>query len=379
MRAFFLLFCSCASLLCAQTPPYAVFPAAEPPYYRIRYEASTTPGELTSPAYEQPDKAPCSLWCDPRNGSDQAFQKALAELGAKSGHPELARVPWALWGHSGGAAWAGSMAMLHPERAVGVWLRSGAPPPIPLQPAALRVPMMCNLGTKEGVTIKEERFGAVWPSMEGFFVGLRAKGALIGVAVDPLTSHECGNQRFLAIPWFDACLSARLPKAVGEPLREMPEGLACLAPLYLNAGDLIAPVLAAQFTGSRERSIWLPNQDIGRAWAQYVTDTQVKDVTPPLAPRSVQVRDNVIMWEADADLESGLAHFLIERDGQLLATVPERAVNRYGRPVFQNLQYSDTPTQPLVVMRYTDANPVPGKTHRYRVVTVNTAGLKSGD
>ena len=30
----------------AQKPPYDVFPPAEPPYYRVRYEASNKPGEL---------------------------------------------------------------------------------------------------------------------------------------------------------------------------------------------------------------------------------------------------------------------------------------------------------------------------------------------
>ena len=30
----------------AQKPPYDVFPPAEATYYRVRYEASTTPGEL---------------------------------------------------------------------------------------------------------------------------------------------------------------------------------------------------------------------------------------------------------------------------------------------------------------------------------------------
>ena len=33
----------------AQVPPYDVFPAAEPPYYRVRYEAGTQPGELVYP------------------------------------------------------------------------------------------------------------------------------------------------------------------------------------------------------------------------------------------------------------------------------------------------------------------------------------------
>ena len=38
------------------------------------------------------------LWFDPRRGSQRAFLKALDDLAAKSGHPELKAVPWALWG-----------------------------------------------------------------------------------------------------------------------------------------------------------------------------------------------------------------------------------------------------------------------------------------
>ena len=33
----------------AQAPPYDVFPAAEPPYFRVRYQAGTQPGELIFP------------------------------------------------------------------------------------------------------------------------------------------------------------------------------------------------------------------------------------------------------------------------------------------------------------------------------------------
>jgi len=139
-----LLFALLSATLSAQQPPYDVFPPADPPYYRVRYEASTMPGELTypvnctiwipkdvksirgvivhqhgcgegscksgltgaydlhwqalakkhdcallAPSYEQPEKADCQMWCDPRNGSDAAFQRALVDLGAKSGHPEL--------------------------------------------------------------------------------------------------------------------------------------------------------------------------------------------------------------------------------------------------------------------------------------------------
>ena len=136
----------------AQNAPYNKPPEARPPYYRVRYDASEKPGELIfavqytvwipedvktlrgvivhqhgcgegscrsgqtgafdlhwqalaqkhncallSPYYEQPQKANCQMWCDPRNGSGQAFQKALTDLGKLSDHPELATVPWALW------------------------------------------------------------------------------------------------------------------------------------------------------------------------------------------------------------------------------------------------------------------------------------------
>jgi pimeloyl-ACP methyl ester carboxylesterase len=422
----------------SQQPPYDLFPPAEPPYYRVRYEASNEPGKLAfgvnytlwipsdaktvrgvivhqhgcgegscksgltgaydlhwqalakkhacallSPAYEQPEKADCQLWCDPRNGSDAAFRQALRDFGEQLGHPELADVPWALWGHSGGGHWAGGMVMLHPERVVAAWLRSGVPlleaepgrtgiKPHAFPEAALKVPLMCNLGTKEGVTVKDDRFAGVWPANERFFAAVRAKGGLIGVAVDPLTSHECGNQRYLAIPWLDACLTARLPKQAGEPLREIPDEHAWLAePTGSQA------MKASEFPGDPREAAWLPDEPIARAWVQYVKDTAVADDTPPPAPTNLRIVGNELTWEAEADLESGLAGFVVERDGERLAILPEKSNNPFGRPVFQNLQYSDTPTQPLVPLRFVDATAEPGKKHVYRVIAVNTVGLKS--
>ncbi len=143
-----LLWLRAYTTLHAQQAPYDLFPPADPPYYRVRYEPSEKPGELIygvnytvwiprdlktlrgvivhqhgcgegscksgltgaydlhwqalakkhdcallAPAYEQPEKADCQMWCDPRNGSSAAFRKASGRLGAKSGHPELAEVP----------------------------------------------------------------------------------------------------------------------------------------------------------------------------------------------------------------------------------------------------------------------------------------------
>ena len=66
-----------------------------------------------------------------------------------------------------------------------------------IPPGALQVPVMCNLGTKEGVTVKTNQFAGVWPGNETFFSELRGRGGRGGVAIDPLTSHESGNSRSL--------------------------------------------------------------------------------------------------------------------------------------------------------------------------------------
>jgi len=190
--------------------------------------------------------------------------------------------------------------------------------------------------------------------------------------VDPLTAHECGNQRYLAIPWLDACLGARLPEKPGDPLKPMPTEEAWHAEL-LATDALPAP----QFKGDKAKAVWLPNETIAKSWRQYVTDTAVTDTTPPPAPAAPVVKGNEVTWTAEADLESGLAKFLIERDGKVIATVPEEGKNPFGRPIFQGLQYSDTPAAPLVEMRYTDTAAEAGKTHAYRIIAVNTAGLES--
>jgi pimeloyl-ACP methyl ester carboxylesterase len=433
----YLAFLFLAAAASAQKAPYDVFPPAEAPYHRVRYEASSKPGELIlpvnytawippgvkevrgvivhqhgcgegscksgitgafdlhwqalakkhdcallSPSYEQPEKADCQMWCDPRNGSGEAFKKCLADLGTKSGHPELSKVPWALWGHSGGGHWAGGMVLTHPERVAAAWLRSGVPlltsnptrstiKTHTIPEAALSVPVMCNPGTKEGVTVKEGRFAGVWPANEEFFTTMRGKGGLIGVAVDPLTAHECGNQRYMAIAWLDACLSVRLSKSGGK-LNPMPADTAWLAPLL---GTEATP--AATFAGEKTKAVWLPNEAVAKAWMHYVKDTAIPDTTPPPAPTNVRVTGSELTWEAEADLESGIAHFIIERDGQAIGTVPEKPANPFGRPSFQGLQYSDTPTNPLVKMLFTDEKPEAGRKHVYRIIAVNTAGLQS--
>jgi hypothetical protein len=336
------------------------------------------------PSYQQDDKQDCRLWCDPRNGSRRAFLKGLHDLAAKSGHPELERVPWCLWGHSGGGFWASLMQTSDHERIVAVWLRSGTafgawqkgevPKPEVLA-AAYAIPTMCNPGVKER---DDKRFRGAWDGTLAMFRAYRTKGAPIGFAPDPRTSHECGDSRYLAIPFFDACLAQRLPdRDVAEgKLRPVDAKRAWLAELL---GDRPEP--AASYGGKRDEAVWLPDEGVAKPWAEYVKTGEVGDTTAPPAPFHVQVARAgqvvEITWDAHADLESGLRAFVVQRDGKDVGQVPEKPVGHFGRPLFQTMSYHDTPEAPLPRMRFLDVTAGAGEKHVYRVVAVNGVGLKS--
>jgi hypothetical protein len=105
-------------------------------------------------------------------------------------------------------------------------------------------------------------------------------------------------------------------------------------------------------------------------------------LTLPLLPHprvlSLQTLDPIkseSLGKPRADLESGLSHFIIKKNGKVIGQVPEKLVNRYGRPLFQGLLYSDTPTQPLNVMEFIDEQKE--ELNQYEILAVNTVGLLS--
>ncbi len=338
---------------------------------------------LLGPSYHQDDKQNCRLWCDPRNGSDAAFRKGLADLAAKSKHPELETAPWCLWGHSGGAFWASLMQVKHPERIVAIWFRSGTAftswekgeipkPEIPA--AAYGIPIMLNPGAKEK---DDKRFSGAWTGSMAMFQAYRAKGSPAGFAPDPRTAHECGDSRYLAIPFFDACLALRLP----DPRNADQQ----LKPVDAKAGYL-APVLgdkaeaAAKYAGQPEDAVWLPNEAVAKAWAEYVKTGSTADTTPPPAPTDLKVTMTpdgpTLTWKATADFESGLQGFIIERESADAIAYPAKPVGRFGRPLFQTMSYHDTPEKPLPESKFVDKDSK-GLSRAYRVTAVNGVGLKS--
>jgi hypothetical protein len=319
------------------------------------------------------------LWFDPRQGSDRVFLRALDEFAAKSGHAEIASVPWCLWGHSGGGIWANVMSMLHPDRVLAAFLRSGTAAMFrsrnefiqpAVTPATYEIPTMVNFGVGE-------RGNRPWDGSIATFEEYRAQGAPIGLAPDPRTAHYCGDSRYLAIPFFEACLEMRLS-----------EWTKILKPVDLSSAWLAIPfggtaVPAAEFKGDPKKAVWLPNAQVAKIWMEYVRSGTVADTSTPPAPINVRVgadanHSNEIKWDAEVDIVSGLGGFIVLRDGHGIARLPTQAPESvYGRPLFQGLSFHDTPIAPLPQMVHVDTSAKAGVKHVYTVIALSSAGVPS--
>ena len=272
-----------------------------------------------------------------------------------------------------------------PGRVVAVWLRSGTAnsawekdevPRPDLSEAVYQVPVMCNPGAKEN---GDTRFNGAWDGTLSMFRAYRAKGAPVGFAPDPNTSHECGDSRYLAISFFDACLAARLPDGDSAGVKLKPAALdrGWLAPLL---GDTAQP--AAEYRGDAKAAVWLPDERVARAWIDYVKTGAVADTSPPPAPFAVKAVTTPegrveVTWDTTVDLDSGLRGFIVLRDGREIGRVLEKPAGRSGRPLFQGKSYHDTPEKPLASMLFVDLRPGPGSKQEYQVIAVNSVGLES--
>lgn len=159
-----------------------------------------------------------------------------------------------------------------------------------------------------------------------------------------------------------------------------------LKPVDRKLGWLAAPLgdkasAWGEYKGEKTEAAWLPNEKVAKAWIEYVKTGAVLDTTPPPAATLLKVIRNedgsaTLTWEAEADFESGIRAFVIQRDGREIAQVPEKPIGKFGRALFQSMSYHDTPEKPIPEMRYTDKTAKPGEKAEYQVIPVNGVGLK---
>ncbi len=338
---------------------------------------------LLSVSYEGKAGSECRMWCDPRRGSGKRFLEAIDIFADQTGHAELRQAPWCIWGHSGGGFWASLMQTIYPERIVAIWLQSGTAfgywnqseiPKPELESAVFQVPVMGCPGAKEQ---HHERFSRAWDGLHAMWKAYRLKDAPFGIAPDPGTGHEVGDSRYLAIPFFDSCLRIRLPADNMSPvvLRSVDMSRGWIG----TASGEVFP--AEEYSGDEKDVSWLPDEKFAKCWAEFLRHGTVRDSTAPTAPHVLTARSvdgaTRLSWQADADFESGLGGFRIERDGVTIARIPPRPSSRFGKPIFQVMNYSGTPSQPLAKMEFTDVEKKVGKNCEYRIYSINTVGLES--
>lgn len=314
--------------------------------------------------------------------TERSFLKALTALGEKSHHPELDKVPWALWGHSGGADW--SMQMLHryPERVIavasircgGILFSSGKSEILDLDPKA--IPTMLNVPVLWASGENDPNVEQCITLTKKIFSKFRNAGANWAIAVETNTAHETGETRFLAIPYLDASISKRLIDNSTE-----------LRPIEKDRGWLgntttyeIAPV--DRYQGNSLEAAWLPNEETGRKWQQYNTMNSLNRLKSSLcrvgekffifkamqypatncypskilptrqiaAPTNVRVTrlnnaEVLLTWNFSPDLENGLPLFRIYRDNAPIATFQGQKHN-----------FGDAPENPYVTLSFRDKN-----------------------
>lgn len=322
--------------------------------------------------YRQVDS--CASWYNPLFGSDRAFHEALNNLAGQSGHPELVTVPWALWGHSGGAFWVSRMLQLYPERIIAVVARSGGF--LISNPASFEVPVLFNYG-------KRER-----PRLNGltYYPAGREKNAPWLIAPDPVTGHECGNSRLLAIPFLDVCFDLRLPGNGQQGLRDID-----MENSWLGNPGSFGITASAGFAGDPLDMVWLPDESFARNWQEYVRTGWVSDTSPPEAPYDLSYeflgKNSVrITWEARSDLESGIKQFFLYRNGKHI----KRFVginDDYVKKNFQYGNYGDEPGPEALYenvdkwvpteMEFVDYRLHPDSTYFYQIKMINWSDLES--
>jgi len=138
---------------------------------------------------------------------------------------------------------------------------------------------------------------------------------------------------------------------------------------------------ASDFREDPLKATWLPSPGVAELWSRYVATGEIPDLSPPPAPTAVTlVREGGgvrVEWTAEADFETGLAGFVILRNGTEVARVPDKPMGRFGKGLYQTMSYHDTPEKPLPRMRYLDPAGDLATEPRYEVQAINSLGARS--
>lgn len=300
----------------------------KPIAYDLQYQAFAKKWGL---ALIGPDMYPhendCFEWNRPENGSDASLLKAIDSISILSGHPELNDAPWLLWGHSGGGYWALSMLSRHPQKVIALVAYSAAFDPEINYPASVaKVPVLLRHAGKDDIN---EPLVRCWETAVNQFSTLRKMKGLASIVHNKNQTHNFSYIRRLTIPFFESVLQQRLPTEGSNMLRDMDYSKSWLAD---TTGIKIHK--ASAFVGNPDSMSWLPDSITAIKYQEFIQTGTILDHTIPPTPYDVMIdKQNTqgirIAWEADADIESGIKHFNIYKNREIIQRFPAEGEYQY--------------------------------------------------
>jgi len=302
----------------------------------------------------------CSQWFNIEGGTGKAFLDALKKLAIITNHPELTEVPWALWGHSGGAYWCTDLLFEYTQKVLCAIPRSGGHAFTMLwNPSVKQVPVLWMAGERDFV----DGFDYVKEMTKQSFQSYRRYGALWGVAIDPVGDHGNREGRSYAIRWMDAIITMRLPRNGNKPVQVdfYSYWLGNLATLEVKPAN--------EVKDKQNEWVWLPNGTLAKNWQEFMKTGLVIDSTPPPIPFGLEIKESgdrtILNWNSEIDLESGIKGFNMYRNNVLIAVVDGQGHNFHDAP------------EPLEV-KFQYFLDLAGPSSEITVEAENLQGMKSG-
>lgn len=238
---------------CFNSTLFDVFPEQA----RVDFARTWHFGYLGMKFMEKPS-TPCILTEAAASGSVDAIITALAQLGQETGRPELAQSPWVIFGWSGGAIWGMETAITQPARTIAVFAR-GSGSDDGRAANAYPVPIVMSTGEHD-----------IWAiGLRSRFYKHRPSGALWTLALTKNDSHLLGKAWQMALPFFDAVITQRLP-APPPPGDVVTLAAMDASKAWLGNNDSIIAAPIGDYPDNKATASWLPDEPTAKLWEVYV-------------------------------------------------------------------------------------------------------------
>jgi dienelactone hydrolase len=205
---------------------------------------------------------PHSLYSDIRS--------ALADVGTRSGHAELAHAPLLIMGHSRGGCMAYHLAVQASDQVIGVLpLASGGVEPCFEGSPDASVPVYLIFWSSDLVGIE--------PTSTAAFTEHRGLGGRWAIAVEAGAGHQWPPASPL-FNWAQAVTVRRLPETVvpGAPVQLIPVGESS-GWLASRTSHAIAPFDC--YAGDKKTASWVPTEQAARDWLRITAPGSAATVT----------------------------------------------------------------------------------------------------